>query len=38
MERANPKTPDEWKELQREDEFLGGEDAPPAPAHRHDRP
>ena len=35
MERANPKTPDEWKELQREDEFLGGEGAPSAPAHRH---
>jgi hypothetical protein len=38
MERANPKTPDEWKELQREDEFLGGESAPSAPAHRHHRP
>ncbi len=38
MERANPKSPDEWKELQREDEFLGGEGAPSAPAHRHHRP
>ena len=38
MERANPKSPDEWKELQQEDEFLGGEGAPSPPAHRHHRP
>ena len=38
MERANPKPPDEWRELQQEDEFLGGEGAPSAPAGRHHRP
>ncbi len=38
MERANPKSPDEWRELQQEDEFLGGESAPPAPARRHHHP
>jgi mono/diheme cytochrome c family protein len=35
MERLNPKAPDEWRELQQEDEFLGGEGPPSAPAHRH---
>ncbi len=38
MKRANPKSPDEWRELQEEDEFLGGESSPSPPAHRHGRP
>jgi mono/diheme cytochrome c family protein len=37
MERLNPRSPQEWKELQEEDEFLGGADAsvPSSPGHHH---
>ena len=37
MTRLNPRSPQEWKELQEEDEFLGGADASPpsSPDHHH---
>jgi mono/diheme cytochrome c family protein len=36
MERLNPRSPGEWKELQEEDEFLGGADsAPRSSGHHH---
>jgi hypothetical protein len=35
MERLNPKSPDEWRALQEEDEFLRGATPAPAPASEH---
>ena len=43
MERLNPKSPAEWKQMEEEEAFLAEEDTPatstaerrPAPAHRH---
>jgi mono/diheme cytochrome c family protein len=37
MERMNPRSPEEWRELQEEDEFLGGSDASAtgAPGRHH---
>jgi hypothetical protein len=37
MERLAPRSPEEWKELQEEDDFLGGKDdaAAPMPAGHH---
>ncbi|HET7712000.1 MAG TPA: c-type cytochrome [Thermoanaerobaculia bacterium] len=43
MERLNPKSPAEWKQMEEEEAFLAGEDAtatsdaprPPAAAHQH---
>jgi mono/diheme cytochrome c family protein len=36
MERLNPRSPEEWKELQEEQQFLGGSDAPPPSSSAHD--
>ena len=38
MERLNPKSPDEWQEMQQEESFLSGSDQPTAheaPPHHH---
>ena len=35
MEKLNPKSPEEWKQMQEEQEFLAGGDEPPAPAATH---
>ena len=36
MERLNPRSPAEWKELQEEDEFLGGPSGVPPSSAGHD--
>jgi mono/diheme cytochrome c family protein len=39
MEKLNPKTPDEWQEMQSEAAFLaGGNEAPPPATHSHRHP
>jgi len=35
MEKLNPKSPDEWQEMQSEAAFLAGSNESPAPAHQH---
>lgn len=35
MEKLNPKSPEEWRQMQEEEEFLAGGDEPPAPAASH---
>jgi mono/diheme cytochrome c family protein len=35
MERINPRSAGEWRELEEEDQFLRGGDAPPAPGGHH---
>jgi mono/diheme cytochrome c family protein len=36
MEKLNPKSPEEWQQLQQEAAFLtGGQAAPPTPSHHH---
>jgi mono/diheme cytochrome c family protein len=37
MEKLNPKSPEEWRELQQEDAFLRGEPAPGAPPSHEPR-
>ncbi len=36
MEKLNPKSPEEWQEMQREEAFLAGGDEAPAPASTHE--
>jgi mono/diheme cytochrome c family protein len=35
MEKLNPKTPDEWQEMQSEAAFLAGANVAPLPSHHH---
>ena len=35
MQKLNPKSPDEWRQMQAEEAFLAGEDEEPAPAAAH---
>jgi len=35
MEKLNPKTPDEWQEMQSEAAFLAGSNVAPPPSHHH---
>jgi mono/diheme cytochrome c family protein len=35
MEKLNPKTPDEWQEMQSEAAFLSGGNVAPPPSHHH---
>lgn len=35
MQKLNPKSPDEWQQMQAEEAFLAGEDEAPAPAAAH---
>ena len=35
MEKLNPKTPEEWQEMQEDSAFLAGADAPASPAQPH---
>ena len=36
MNELNPRTPDEWRALEDERQFLEGKDAPPKPAPSHE--
>jgi mono/diheme cytochrome c family protein len=38
MEKLNPKSPEEWQQMQAEDSFLAGADAAPEPAASPSRP
>ncbi len=33
MEKLNPKSPEEWQQMQQEDTFLAGGETPPVPTH-----